>query len=152
MASNERNNRETEKKSSSLPKAIKTKQGITEKEIEIAKEFNKYFTSAGTALASKVPIVTKDLSEYLPQCNVSMEHKELSLQEFEKTFKTLKWSKAIGYDGLSGNIIMDVYDSIKVILFKVFKASLEEAVFPEKRKIAKVKKCTIDTSGTPCLF
>ena len=33
---------------------------------------------------------------------------------------------------------MDVYDSIKVILFKIFKASLEEAVFPEKLKIAKV--------------
>ena len=64
MASNERNNRETKKKSSSLPKAIKTKQGITEKEIKIAKEFNKYFTSVGTALASKIPVVTKDLSEY----------------------------------------------------------------------------------------
>ena len=126
------------KKSSSLPKAIKTKQGITEKEIEIAKEFNKYFTSVGTALASKIPVVTKDLSEYLPQCNASMEHKELSFQEFEKAFKTLKRNKAIGYDGLSGNIIMDVYDSIKVILFKIFKASLEEAVFPKKLKIAKV--------------
>ena len=33
---------------------------------------------------------------------------------------------------------MDVYDSIKVILFKIFKASLEEAVFPKKLKIAKV--------------
>ena len=37
MASNERNNRETEKKISSLTKGIKTKQGITEKEIEICK-------------------------------------------------------------------------------------------------------------------
>ena len=55
------------KKSSSLPKAIKTKQGITENENEIAKEFKKYFTSVGTALANKVPVVTKDLSEYLPQ-------------------------------------------------------------------------------------
>ena len=54
------------KKSSSVPKAIKTKQGITEKEIKIAKEFNKYFTSVGTVLASKIPVVTKDLSEYLP--------------------------------------------------------------------------------------
>ena len=88
MASNERNNRETEKKSSSLPKAIKTKQGITEKEIEIAKEFNKYFTSVGTVLASKIPVVTKDLNEYLPQCNASIEHKELSFQEFEKACKT----------------------------------------------------------------
>ena len=93
MASNERNNRETEKKSSSLPKAIKTKQGITEKEIEIAKEFTKYFTSVGTALASKTPVVTKDLSEYLPQCNALMEHKELSFQEFEKAFKTVKRDK-----------------------------------------------------------
>ena len=45
---------------------------MTEKEIEIAIEFNKYFTSVGTALASKIPVVTKDLSEYLPQCNSSM--------------------------------------------------------------------------------
>ena len=33
---------------------------------------------------------------------------------------------------------MDVYDYIKVILFNIFKESLEEAVFPEKIKIAKV--------------
>ena len=125
-------------KSSSLTKSIKAKQGITEKENEIAKEFNKYFTSAGTALANKIPIVSKDLSEYLPQCNSSMEDKELSFQEFEKGFKTLKQNKAIGCDGLNGNIIIDVYDSIKVILFKTFNASLEEAVFPEKLKIAKV--------------
>ena len=72
------------RKSSSLFKAIKTKQGITKKEIEIAKEFNKYFTSVGTALASKIPVVTKDLSEYLPQCNTSIEHKELTFQEFAK--------------------------------------------------------------------
>ena len=138
MASNERNNRETKKKSSSLPKAIKTKQGITEKEIEIAKEFNKYFTSVGTALASKIPVVTKDLSEYLPQCNASMEHKELSFQEFEKAFNALKRNKIIGSDGLNSNIIMNVYNSAKVILFKIFKASPEEAVFPEKLEIAKV--------------
>ena len=41
-------------RSSSLLKGIKTKQGITEKEIEIAEEFKKYFTSVGTALASKI--------------------------------------------------------------------------------------------------
>ena len=67
-----------------------------------------------------------------------MEHKELSFQEFEKAFKALKQNKAIGCDNLNGNIIIAVYDSIKVILFKIFKAPLEEAVFPEKLKIAKV--------------
>ena len=52
----------------------------------------------------------------------------------EKAYKTFKRNKAIGSDGLSGNIIMDVYDSIKVILFKIFKASFEETVFPKKPK------------------
>ena len=67
-----------------------------------------------------------------------MEHKELAFQEFEKAFETQKRNKAIGCDGLNGNIIIDVYNSIKVILFKIFKASLEKVFFPEKRKIAKV--------------
>ena len=95
-------------------------------------------TSVGTALASKIPIVTKDVSEYLPQCNASMEHKELSFQEFEKAFKAINRNNAIGCNGLNGNIIIDVYNSIKVILFKILKASLEETVFPEKLKIAEV--------------
>ena len=44
-----------------------------------------------------------------------MKQKELSFQEFEKAFKY-----------------------IKVILVKIFKPYLEEVVFPEKLKIAKV--------------
>ena len=45
----------------------------------------------------------------------------------------------IGCDGLNGNIIMGIYGSIKIILFKIFKASyLEEAVFPGKLEISKV--------------
>ena len=67
-----------------------------------------------------------------------MEYKELSFQEFKKAFKTLKQNKAFGCDGLSGNIIMDVCDFINAVLFKIFKASLEEAVFPEELKIEKV--------------
>ena len=55
-----------------------------------------------------------------------MKHKEISFQEFEKAFKTLKRNKAIGYD------------FIKVIFSKTFKVSFEEAVFPEKLKITKI--------------
>ena len=58
-----------------------------------------------------------------------MEHKELSFQEFEKALV-----------GLKGNIIIDVYDSIKAILFKIFKASFEEAIFPGKLKVPVFKK------------
>ena len=75
---------------------MKSKQGITKRESKIAK---------GTAPASKIPIVIKDVYEYLTQCNDSMEHKKLLFQEFEKPFKTLKRKKATGCDGLNGNIL-----------------------------------------------
>ena len=58
-----------------------------------------------------------------------MDHKKLSFKEFEKVFKTLKRNKAIGYDEVNGDIIMDVFDSIKIILINYFKASLEEQSF-----------------------
>ena len=61
------------------------------KESEIAKDFNRYFISVGTALASKIPVVTKDVSEYLSQCNASLAHKELSFQEFEKHLR--RWNE-----------------------------------------------------------
>ena len=47
------------------------------------------------------------------------------------SFKDAETKKPIGYDKLSSNAIIDVSDSIKVNLFKIFKAYLEEAVFPE---------------------
>ena len=67
-----------------------------------------------------------------------MGHKELSFQEFEKASEMLKRNEAIGSDDLKGNIVMNIYDSIKIILFKNFKASLKEAVFPKKIKTTKV--------------
>ena len=95
------------------------------------------FASPSIALASKIPIVTKDVSEYLPQCNASMEHKELTFEEFEKEFKRLKRNKAIGCDGLKGNIDIDVYDSIKVIHFKILRHLLKKQSFLKNLKLQK---------------
>ena len=63
-ASTERKHKK--QKSNPLLKAINTKQKINKKYSKIAKEFYKYLTSVDTALANKIPIVTKDLCKYLP--------------------------------------------------------------------------------------
>ena len=49
----------------------------------------------------------------------------------------LKGNKAIDYDGINGDFILNVCDSIRIIFFEIWEASLE-AVFHEKRKIEKV--------------
>ena len=54
------------KKSNSLSKAIKSKQEITKKRKQNRREFNKYFTDTGTALASMTSVVNKGVTEYLP--------------------------------------------------------------------------------------
>ncbi|XP_065654494.1 uncharacterized protein LOC136081131 [Hydra vulgaris] len=63
---------------------------------------------------------------------------DLSKEEFERDFKSLKRKKAVGADGINGNITIDCYESLKDILFEVFKTSIQQAVFHDLLKIAKV--------------
>ena len=67
-----------------------------------------------------------------------MQFEELNFDEFEEAFKSLKRNKAAGFDDLSSNIIIDAYDSLKNILFHVFKVSIKQGIFPDSLKIAKV--------------
>ena len=70
--------------------------------------------------------------------NEKMQSEELNFDEFEEAFKSLKRSKAAGFDDLNSNIIIDAYDSLKNILFHVFKVSIQQGIFPDSLKIAKV--------------
>ena len=67
-----------------------------------------------------------------------MQFEELNFDEFEEAFKSLKRNKAVGFDNLSSNIIIDACDSFKNILFHVFKVSIKQGIFPDSLKIAKV--------------
>ncbi|XP_065654606.1 uncharacterized protein LOC136081233 [Hydra vulgaris] len=53
-------------------------------------------------------------------------------------FKSLKRNKATGYDDINTNIVIDSYDNIKAILYKIFSVSIAQWSFPDKLKIAKV--------------
>ena len=77
-----------------------------------------------------------------------MQLEELNFDEFEEAFKSLKRNKAAGFDDLSSNIIIDAYDSLKNILFHVFKVSIQQGIFPDSLKVAKVTP--IIKSGDKC--
>ena len=61
-----------------------------------------------------------------------------SFDEFEVAFKSLKQNKAAGFDELSSNISILAYDSLKNILFHIFKVSIKQGIFPDKLKIPKL--------------
>ena len=67
-----------------------------------------------------------------------MQFEELNFDEFDEALKRLKRNKAAGFDYLSSKIIFDAYENIKNILFHVFEVSIQQGIFPESLKIAKV--------------
>ena len=83
-------------------------------------------------MAGKIPDTEKSFQDFLTSHNEKMQFEELNFDEFEEAFKTA------GFHDLSSNIIIDKYDSLKNILFHVFKVSIKQGIFPDSLKIAKV--------------
>ena len=125
-------------KSNLLPQEIKVDQTIIQNPQGIAKEFNKFFPSVGPKLMKKISNTKKTFQDFLTSHNEAMQFEDLKFDEFEEAFKSLKRSKAADFDDLSSNIITDAYDSLKNILFHVFNVSIEQGIFPDSLKIAKV--------------
>ena len=69
-----------------LPQGIKVDETIIQNPQDIAKEFNKFFTSIGSKLAKKIPNTEK-------MNNEKMQFEDLSFDEFEEAFKSLKRTK-----------------------------------------------------------
>ena len=67
-----------------------------------------------------------------------MENNELTTDEFNEAFKSIKRNKAVGIDNISGNVVIDVFSEIEVPLFYVFRSSLKNGITPSQLKIAKV--------------
>ena len=81
---------------------------------------------------------TKPTEIFLTFYNEKMKFEGLNFDWLEQAFKSLKRHKAAGFDDLSSNIIIEAYDSLKNILFHVFKVSIQQGRFADSLKIAKV--------------
>ena len=111
---------EQKPKSNLLPREIKVDKTIIQKPQEIAKEFNKFFTSVEPTLAGKIHNTEKSFQDFLTSHNEKMQFEELNFHEFEEAFKSLKRNKAAGFNDFSSNIITDAYDKCPIPCFQGF--------------------------------
>ena len=85
-----------------------------------------------------------------------MHFKELNFHDFEEVFKSLKRNKAAGFNDFNTNAVADGYDSLKNVLFHAFKVSIQQGIFPDSLKIAKVtlifKSGDKDNASNYCLI
>ena len=77
-----------------FPKSINVNGKSVKKNSRIAEEFNKHFTNVGPNLASKIQSTYKTFEDFLFPVQKNMEQKDLTFEEFEKAFKSVKNNKA----------------------------------------------------------
>ena len=96
--------------SNRFPKSINVNGKTIKENSHIAEEFNKYFTNVGPDLASKIQNTSKTFADFLFPVGKNMECRDVTFEEFEKTFKSVKYNKAAGHDYVDSNAIIKVYD------------------------------------------
>ena len=62
--------------------------------------------------------------------NDAISDSDLTTEEFETIFKSLKRNKAADMDTINSNIVLDTYYDFEEILFLIFKTSLHQGSFP----------------------
>ena len=71
--------------------------------------------NVGPSFAKNIPTVPTSFTEYSMSFNDAISDSDLTTEEFETAFKSLKRNKATGIDTIYSYIVPDTYDEIKNI-------------------------------------
>ena len=113
---------------------------ITDK-INIANQFNAYFSSIDTKLASQIPVDKgKSFKDYLhsPVNNVNFKFKLIDIEHTVNVIDGLKTKSSCWHDGLSVKILKQIKYELSSSITLIINQSLNTGIFPERLKIAKV--------------
>ena len=114
----------------------------------ITENFNNFFTSIGSKLASNIPVSTNHFSTYMPKLKNDKSTFALYLTTPEEIIcivNSLKSNDSFGVDEIPITIIKAVIPYIAKIFSKILNCCLSNGIFPDSMKIAKV--CPIYKSG-----
>ena len=89
-------------------------------------------------MAAKIKKSSKSFESYIDKINTQLPNKHLTVTESEEAFKSLKRNKASGYDDVNPNILIDVFEWIRAPVFDICRSSLQNSIFPDSLKLAKV--------------
>ena len=105
---------------------------------KIANYFNKFFVVIGPKLASMIPESQAKFDQYLNPHQALMGEANLTNDEIKEALRSLKPTKSPGYDKISSNVVNETSDIFFTPLKYIFNLWLQQGIFPENLKIAKV--------------
>jgi hypothetical protein len=108
--------------------------------VEIANQFNSFFTSIGKEISDRVQPIEKNAEEFI---NYGRDIPELSLQNttpdhIKKIIKNLKPKQSQDAQGISTKMIKFIGNEIAAPLSHIFNLSLSSGEFPSKLKLCRV--------------
>ncbi|XP_065654789.1 uncharacterized protein LOC136081403 [Hydra vulgaris] len=123
---------------SRLPKKLIINDCEIIKDTIIANSFNHAFVSTGPSLASKINKSKTCFKSYLNSNNNIMDNNMLTETELLDAMYLLKPNKGNGVDDVSSNVVIKSMPYLKIPLLHIFTLSLNQGIFPDKLKIARV--------------
>ena len=100
--------------------------------------FNKLFLDICEKLISVIPELQTKLDQYLNPHQTLMGKANPTHDEVKEVLRSLKHTKTPGNDNISSNVINETSDIFFTPLKYIFNLLLQQGIFPENLKIAKV--------------
>ncbi|XP_065652810.1 uncharacterized protein LOC136080128 [Hydra vulgaris] len=122
----------------SLPKKLIINNCKIVNESLIAQSFNHAFVNSGVNLASKIKFNKSDFKSYRTANNAIIENNKLTEKELLNAASNLKPNKGLGVDDVCSNVLIKSISNLKFPLMHIFTLSLEQGIFPDKLKLARV--------------
>ena len=121
-----------------LPKSVKIGDKVIHSTVEIADEFNKFFSTIGTKLAKTVPPATKSFHSFLTKVDHGIKMFDVTDTELKNAFSSLQSDKSPGIDEVMTRVVTNISSEIFKPLKYSINLSIRQGIFPEKLKIARV--------------
>ena len=107
---------------------------------KISDEFNNYFTNIGPNLASQIQLPNdSSFKDYLQSpCSSSFNFERVESNTICKIIDNLKPKSSCGIDHISNKLLKLIKNSISIPLAVIINQSIENGIFPERLKVAKI--------------
>ena len=105
---------------------------------EIASALSSHFENAALELTRNINFNLNEHREYLTKVYDPGSFNPITIADTKKIIRSLKQKRSTGFDGISNKLIKACSDSLCDPLTRLINQSINEGIFPECLKIAKV--------------
>ena len=122
-----------------LPKEMMDNDIVLKKPLEVINKLNRSFVEKGPNLASDIPRSNKNVKDYLgPRIQNAFKLDPISSSEILSIVQKFDANKSAGHDGIPAKILKWSIPIIAPFLRDVFNSFIENGIYPEDFKIARV--------------